>query len=370
VHALREVDSEERVGGEQIVDALRGIDLFESFKPQTLRRLIRGCPIRTLSDGEVLFTYGSTGSSLFIVLDGQLQVFRGSRLIATVGPNEYIGELALLEAAPRSASVGALGMVTLLEMPRQAFERYLRGDPEAMAAMMRTIGRRLRKTLDDTQTAYEQVNMLVHDMLNLVGVLAGASVVLDALPAGNENRKFLQFIVQAQDSLRDLMQASLQKARSTNAPYVKEPLPLDALVHACLDQDLALHADLQNVSVRIQVEAPLAPVTCHALDMKRVIANLVINAAQALPMGGTILIAVWQHERTTFLSVTDNGPGIPAALAGLIFDPHFTTKSNGNGLGLSSCRDIIERCHHGRLSCRSAAGTGTTFLCELPNDAS
>lgn len=352
---------------EQIVCALRSIDLFERFTPQVLRRLIRGCSIRTLASGDLLFAYGSAGSSLYIVLDGQLRIFRGTRVIATVGANEYIGELALLEAAPRSASVSALGDATLLEMPSQAFERYLRGEPDAMAALMRTVGRRLRRTLDDTQTAYEQVNMLVHDMLNLVNVLGGASFVLDTLPAGDPHRRFLEFILGAQDELRDLMQTALHRARGTVTPYGKQPVLLDTLVRECLERDLALQHDLGKVTVRVHVEAPLAPVTCHVLDMKRVIANLVINAAQALPPGGTILIAVRQDEKRTLLSVTDNGPGIPAALMDAIFEPHFTTKANGNGLGLSSCRDIIERRHHGHLRCLSSEGTGTTFVCELPN---
>jgi signal transduction histidine kinase len=353
---------------EQIVGALRAIDLFERFKPPLLERLIRGCALRTLSPGEILFTYGSTGSSLFIVLEGQLRVFRGTRLIATIGPTEYVGELALLESVPRSASVGALGNVTLLEMPRTAFERYLRGEPEAMAALMRTIGRRLRRTLDDTQTAYEQVNMLVHDMLNLVNVLGGASLVLDTLPASDGHRKFLEFILHAQSELRDLMQAALHRSRGTEVPYAKQPLQVDALVRECLERDLVLHADLENVTLRVHVEAPIAPLTCHGLDMKRVIANLVINAAQALPPGGTILVAVRQDARKTVLSVTDNGPGIPESLMPLIFEPHFTTKANGSGLGLSSCRDIVERRHHGRLRCLSSEGTGTTFVCELPTN--
>ncbi len=352
---------------EQIVCALRSIDLFETFKPQVLERLIRGCLLRTLAHGEVLFSYGSTGSSLYIVLEGQLRIFRGTRAIATVGPHDYIGELALLESAPRSASVSALGEVTLLEMPRQAFERYLRGEPEAMAALMRTIGRRLRGTLDDTQTACEQVNMLVHDMLNLVNVLGGASLVLDSLPAADGHRKFLDFILHAQDELRDLMQTALQRARGTEAPYTKQAVQLDALVRECLERDLVLQSDLKKVNVRVHVEPPINAVTCHVLDMKRVIVNLVINAAQALPPGGTILVAVRQDAKKTVLSVTDNGPGIAAPLTALIFDPHFTTKSNGSGLGLSSCRDIVEHRHHGRLRCLSSEGTGTTFVCELPN---
>ena len=357
----------EPMSHEQIVHALRGIDLFENLSPQTLEHLIHGCATRTLADGDILFACGSTGSSLYIVLEGQLQVFRGTRVIATVGPNDYIGELVLLETAPRSASVGALGSVTLLEMPWEAFKSYVRDDPEAMAVMMRTISRRLRRTLDDTQTAFEQVNMLVHDMLNRVNVLTGAAIVLDSLSSGDENRRFLEFILQAQYELKDLMQEALRKARGAAAVYVMEPVKLDTLVRECLERDLVLHADVKQVTVRVHVEVPLAPVTCHVLDMKRVIANLVINAAQALAPGGQILIALRQDAERTVLSVTDNGPGIPPALTVLIFDPHFTTKSNGNGLGLSACRDIVERCHRGRLTCLSSEGTGTTFLCELPN---
>ena len=165
------------------------------------------------------------------------------------------------------------------------------------------------------------------------------------------------------------MQTALHRARGADAPYAKQPARLDALVRECLERDLVLHRDLKQVTVRVHVEAPIAPVTCHVLDMKRVIANLVINAAQALPPGGTILVAVRQDAQKTVLSVTDNGPGIPAPLTALIFDPHFTTKSDGNGLGLSSCRDIIERRHLGRMRCLSSEGAGTTFVCELPTHA-
>jgi signal transduction histidine kinase len=354
------------MGFEQIVCALRSIDLFRPFKPHVLGQLVSRGATRTLAHGDLLFAQGSSGTSLYIVLDGRLQVFRGSRVLATVGPNEYIGELALIESAPRSASVRALGTATVLEMPRAAFEPYLRGEPEAMAAMMRTIGRRLRTTMDESQTACEQVNMLVHDMLNRVNVLGGASLVLDTLSPGHDQRQFLEFILHAQQELRDLMRAALDRARGTDAPAAKQPVQLDALVRDCLERDLALHSDLQKVTVRVQVDAPIAPVTCHILDMKRVIANLVINAAQASSPGATVLVAVRQDARKTVLSVHDNGPGIPPQLIARIFDPYFTTKPNGRGLGLSSCRDIVEHRHHGRLRCLSSAGSGTTFVCELP----
>jgi len=66
------------------------------------------------------------------------------------------------------------------------------------------------------------------------------------------------------------------------------------------------------------------------------------------------------------VQIEDQGCGIPEDLAEKIFEPHYTTKENGNGLGLSSCRQIIEERHGGTLTFRSSPGLGTTFIFTLP----
>src|SRR5438552_2575433 len=101
---------------EQIAYLLSRIDLFETFAPMTLRVVAQACRTLALDAGEVLFDYGAAGSSLFIVADGQLEVFRGDRIIGHIGRNEYIGELALLDPSIRSASARALGPTRLLEV--------------------------------------------------------------------------------------------------------------------------------------------------------------------------------------------------------------------------------------------------------------
>jgi two-component system, cell cycle sensor histidine kinase and response regulator CckA len=105
-------------------------------------------------------------------------------------------------------------------------------------------------------------------------------------------------------------------------------------------------------------------------QISQVIQNLVINAKQAMPSGGTVKITVedydnFQNQRFIQISIKDSGTGIPNDIIDKIFDPYFTTKEKGNGLGLAVCHSIISR-HEGRIYVDSMVGEGTTFTILLP----
>jgi signal transduction histidine kinase len=129
---------------------------------------------------------------------------------------------------------------------------------------------------------------------------------------------------------------------------------------------LAQHPDVRRARVEIRAASPPRPVPCNSLDIRRVIGNLIINAAQAVTGEARICVRITQDTGGTLIEVEDNGPGIPAHIRDRIFEPRFTTKATGNGIGLSSCRHIIEVLHGGRLTFESAEGLGTTFRCALP----
>lgn len=355
---------------EQLAYLLSRIDLFESFTPFTLRLVAQACRCIELAAGELLFAHGSTGSELFIVVGGALEVFRGDRVIARVERNQYIGELALLDPAVRSASVRATSPTTLLEVGREVFERYLQSEPDSLTAMMRTVTRRLRGMIDDTQMAYEAVNMQVHDMLNILNVLAGAEFVAEALPPGDEHHRYLEMILHTRDRLEVMMREVLRKAGGRSVAYARVPSDVEALARQCLESDLALHPDVRRVQTGLRVEGVLVPCVCNPVDLQRVVANLVINAAQAAGPGARVTIRVRQAEGRTLLEVEDNGPGIDAEVLPRIFENHFTTKANGTGLGLSSCRLIVEDLHGGHITCRSRPGQGTAFTVDIPTELS
>jgi CheY-like chemotaxis protein len=114
--------------------------------------------------------------------------------------------------------------------------------------------------------------------------------------------------------------------------------------------------------------------------MGQVFDNLIINAKQAMPSGGSILITARNHDlaekenpilragRYIRISVSDTGAGIPPDQLKKIFDPFFTTKSEGSGLGLATCFSIVQK-HEGYIEAESFPGMGSTFHILLPVSA-
>lgn len=135
---------------------------------------------------------------------------------------------------------------------------------------------------------------------------------------------------------------------------------------------LASHAiPPDSVDVRCQVH-PLVPrLWCDGPKMKQVLLNLVLNAVQAMPEGGTLTLSACpaaaevQELPAIQLTVSDTGTGIPAELQSRVFDPFFTTKDQGTGLGLAIVHALVEA-HHGRIDVESSPGHGTSFLITLP----
>lgn len=125
--------------------------------------------------------------------------------------------------------------------------------------------------------------------------------------------------------------------------------------------------------IRIQFDSPVPAIPCLEADqvkLEQVFLNLLVNAMESMPNGGDLIIRLLNDDpdSTDFarIQVIDTGIGIPKDLCGRIFDPYFTTKSNGSGMGLSICDKII-RLHNGGLDFRSDAD-GTIFEISLPID--
>jgi signal transduction histidine kinase len=153
----------------------------------------------------------------------------------------------------------------------------------------------------------------------------------------------------------------------------REPTDLVRLAEEVV---LLVGKDLSRHRVRLDFQAvgrPFARV--NPAQIQQVLLNLLINARQAMPRGGTVRFRVVEdaEARTAELSVADTGVGIAPEDLRRIFEPFFTTKTGpdasglgGTGLGLSVCRDIVEA-HHGRLRAESRPGQGTTFTLRLPS---
>jgi signal transduction histidine kinase len=157
-------------------------------------------------------------------------------------------------------------------------------------------------------------------------------------------------------------------------PQADRREPTD-LVRLAEEVVLLLGKDLSRHRVHLDFQAHGRPhARVNPAQIQQVLLNLLINARQAMPRGGTIRLRVAEDAAAQLaeLSVADDGVGIASADLRRIFEPFFTTKRGpddaglgGTGLGLSVCRDIVEA-HHGRLRAESRVGQGTTFTLRLP----
>ncbi|MCB5231163.1 MAG: ATP-binding protein [Candidatus Cloacimonas sp.] len=132
-----------------------------------------------------------------------------------------------------------------------------------------------------------------------------------------------------------------------------------------------------NVNVEFNFAKDVSPLEFDAVQISQVINNLVLNATQAMPSGGTVTISCCNFKVTkndqlpitpgdyVNIRIADNGIGIAADYLNRIFEPFFTTKETGYGIGLASCRKIINN-HNGHISVSSQLGEGTEFNIFLP----
>ncbi|NPV67174.1 MAG: response regulator [Anaerolineae bacterium] len=123
---------------------------------------------------------------------------------------------------------------------------------------------------------------------------------------------------------------------------------------------------LERSNIKLVTEInSTAPVQINEDQFKQVVLNLLLNAQEAMPAGGTLWVRVEQLESEVLISVTDTGIGIPEHDMPKIFDPFFSTKVDGTGLGLAVSYGIVEG-HGGRIEVRSRENHGSTFTVRLP----
>ena len=126
------------------IDRLAGIPLFAGSRPRDLERIARLCTEVAVPAGRTLCREGEAGQEFFVLEAGTVQVSAGGQQLATLGAGEFFGELALLDAGPRTATVTAETDVTVLVVSRQEFMGLLEEEPLVAVRMLPAIGARLR----------------------------------------------------------------------------------------------------------------------------------------------------------------------------------------------------------------------------------
>ena len=231
----------------------------------------------------------------------------------------------------------------------------------------------LRRQLKDAQRMAvlgELLGTTTHEFNNiLMSVINYAKMGLRHKDEATRT-KSLEKILSAGERAAKISKSVLGAAR--NRGESPEPTDLAAIVQ---DVMLLLERELRKYRISVDYEiAPSPPAFAVANQVQQVLINLVVNARQAMPEGGRLLVRIKPDAATGMveLTVRDWGSGIAPEKLPHIFDRFFTTKSGpdasgkgGTGLGLSACKDIIDA-HGGRIRVESSVGKGTAFIIKLP----
>lgn len=230
---------------------------------------------------------------------------------------------------------------------------------------------------------------VAHEIRNpLTGIGTSAQILKRRLESGDPRAPFADLILEEVTRLDRIVTSLLQFARPA-APRLKRESLLPAVDKAlALVQELAVR---QNVLLRVDRADTIPEIYVDHDQILQLLLNVLMNAIQALESGGEIRMTLRvtrkrAAERSQLgrratdrleapretppldvleLRIQDNGPGIPAAALARVFDPFFTTRAQGSGLGLSICQSIVRE-HGGMISIESVVGQGTAVVIDLP----
>jgi two-component system, NtrC family, sensor histidine kinase HydH len=226
--------------------------------------------------------------------------------------------------------------------------------------------KKVLKNLQEAETLAalgSAVSGIVHDMKTpLVAIGAYARSVKKKLKEEDPNYEKLDIIVKETQRLDDLTKDILVYAGPVSLNRSLQDL--NNLVRDCcpITEELA---DQRNVKIETRLSRALPHLNLDKTAIERVLLNLIVNAIQASPEGGLVTVKTDREGREAFISIADEGPGIPHKIREEIFSPFFTTKKEGTGLGLSIASKIV-KAHDGGITVTDNDDKGTIFKVSLP----
>jgi PAS domain S-box-containing protein len=208
-------------------------------------------------------------------------------------------------------------------------------------------------------------SQIAHELNNpLYGIMNTLELLKTEIPADNKRRKILEMALSETIRLSDL----LRKMLSFSKPDQEERHPVD--INPVLDEILLLHEKQlkeNDINIAATYAKELGLIKASKNQLRQVFLNMVANARDAMPNGGTLSVTTSGDNDNVLVEIADSGTGIKKEHLDKIFDSFFTTKGEvkGVGLGLSVCYGFIED-HGGDIEVKSQVGEGTTFTISLP----
>lgn len=385
---------------------LSAVAMFASLPPTTLSRLAAAGRTERFAAGEVVCREGDASAGLYVIRAGTVRITKrtaeGVVEVAVLGPGEVVGELALLDSRPRSASATCLKACELLAIDRTDFMDLLvsASSRATLDSVFAALVERVRATTEQVhhkeiarqaleaerhRGIAEMVAGVAHELNTPIGVAnTGASILVDRL--GEPALVALAADPAFADALEDmreaatLIQRNLQRAHALvehfkhvavgHFVHTRETVDLEAFVAEVLSlfHPRARHAGLQ-ITVESRLVEGARTFTGETGHLTQILMNLLANIERhAYPAGGPVLVLLSRDGDQFVLEVADRGRGIPAADQQRIFTPFYTTRrgDGGSGLGLAIVQSAVTEGLGGRIEVHSTPGEGTRMVVRFP----
>jgi signal transduction histidine kinase len=355
--------------------------LFKNLTEQELSRVQAVAREFTFAAGEVIFKEGDPGNGLYVVQSGLVQISavlnQADRVILTrAGPGDLFGEMAVLDDNPRSASAITETETILYFISREDLLLILESIPRLSSFFVREMSQRLRdfnshyvrETLQAERLSLlgRFASSIVHDLKNPLNIIGLASEIIGAETASVALRRTARERIGKQVKLiSGMLNEVLEYARGAQPNMILVKADFAELVQGVVDE-LQPSADAKSVRLEFQNNPPAVMLLINPPRLTRVFHNLIHNAIEMLPDGGTIFLRFTQEQMELVTEVEDSGPGISPEIVDTLFEAFATHgKSYGTGLGLSICKRIVED-HRGRIYTRSEPRRGAILGFTLP----
>ncbi len=213
---------------------------------------------------------------------------------------------------------------------------------------------------------------IAHDFNNLLAAIQGNAELLEMELSDPQHLKRIENIkIAVADGAHSVKRLQAFTGFGAEEKYHKKlSTEVISVVHDVIDLTKPRWKDeLESQGITIDIEialSPLPPVAIHESDLREILTNIILNAVEAMPSGGTIRFTNTSKDGMAIISVKDTGTGMPEAIMNRIFDPYYSTKGIDNsGLGLSVAMGLVSQAD-GSISVKSRKGEGTTFFLRLP----
>jgi len=338
--------------------------------------------ILELADGEIIFAEESAPDALYLILSGNV-AFTKEKLdgslqnVSQSGEGSFFGEVGVFTGEHRALGAMAFGPCTVGRVPEVTVKKIIE-DAEPVRKILESVIHHLKSTTDhymDEVMRTEKLTLvgsmmssLLHDFKNPFSVISlGAHIIEQRY---KDDPKTTKICENMESQIRRMVNMANELAAFARGDSHIEIAHVS--VDILFDHFKELNAlFFKDKSIELYLEGNGTSLNGDAGKLLRVLQNLISNSIEALnsaDIDGKVTVVAIENDKAVTITLSDNGPGIPADIRDNFFEPFVTCgKKEGTGLGTAIVKSIIDA-HHGEIDFETSA-SGTTFTIRLPKKA-